>query len=206
MEKRKNLVILSSLALVFLVFLLATNLWSLPGPTSWNEFSDVIRFAGIILATLLMILVPVGLIWLIIAISKKKNKMIPLILLIFPIVNLGGIIVVARIVKPYSTNYAISRADPLIEAIEKYHDINHNYPDSLAELVPEFIDAIPIPGLICAKKYFYWYESPGYQLGFNSSADFETVCFNSAATDPALNEGNPISKNQYGRWIYILYD
>ncbi len=56
-------------------------------------------------------------------------------------------------------------AEPLINALEKFHAAHNVYPRSLSELVPDYLDKLPQPGIYGAQEFRYefpasYYSSP----------------------------------------------
>jgi predicted PurR-regulated permease PerM len=54
---------------------------------------------------------------------------------------------------------ARSRADMLIETCEKYKDKNSEYPENLSDLVPDFINEIPVAKYTLNSNRFYYTSS-----------------------------------------------
>jgi len=103
---------------------------------------------------------------------------------------LGGIILVGVILLLFARHRIVSErwdvaaqqqtirdAQPLIEAIHAYHARHAAYPARLGRLTPEFIDAIPRPG-VGGRRWTYWVSRNGdYNL----------------TVEPAFNNAGPLS-------------
>jgi len=66
----------------------------------------------------------------------------------------------------------IQRAEPLIAALDQYHNEEGEYPDSLQDLVPKYLSEIPQAGLARCPEFHYWkpkkpvgdWKDVGYEL------------------------------------------
>ena len=57
---------------------------------------------------------------------------------------------------------AKSRANQIIDAVEKFKAVNHRYPEKLAELAPEYIEAIPTAKLTLFANGFFYSNRDGH--------------------------------------------
>ena len=74
----------------------------------------------------------------------------------------------------FTSNYlnnkiARSRAEMLIATCEKYKDKNSEYPENLSDLVPDFINKIPVAKYTLASNRFFYISSKNSHLLFYTS-------------------------------------
>jgi hypothetical protein len=73
---------------------------------------------------------------------------------------LGGLSMVLSVrpmgrLRMYGVRLAAQRATPLLSALDTYHDAQGDYPSSLAELVPDHLQAVPGTGMIGYPEWQY---------------------------------------------------
>ena len=110
---------------------------------------------GIIALITVMIVLPAMIIK---AFISRKNK--PLLkkqLAACGIYFLMSLLIFASI--SLNNKIARSRAEMLIETCEKYKDKNNEYPESLTDLVPDFINEIPVAKYTLNSNRFYYMSS-----------------------------------------------
>lgn len=107
---------------------------------------------GLIGATALL----VALICLVLFVSSKES--FPNALRLAAIYSILGISTLAYI--NLSWKVAVSRAGPVITAVNSFHARYNRYPESLEELVPRFLPAIPNAGLTASARHFGYAQSP----------------------------------------------
>lgn len=74
---------------------------------------------------------------------------------------------------------ARSRAEVLIEACEKYKDINNEYPEKLSDLVPDFINEIPVAKYTqMSNRFFYIASEDSHLLLYVAVAPFGRPTYN----------------------------
>lgn len=93
----------------------------------------------------------------------------------------------------FGSNYlnnqiARSRAEMLIETCEKYRNKNNEYPESLTDLVPDFISEIPVAKYTLNSNRFYYI----------SSEDSHSLFY--MAVPPY---GRPTYSFEKKKWVYI---
>ena len=115
----------------------------------------------------MLITLLVGSIRLFIALIKPKVPIDkPLVLLgvgAFIMFTLGP---VSGLFQSFSRNWTMSEADTVIDALEMFHSDSSYYPDSLLDLVPEYIQSIPEPSIIGTNKFHYENQDTTYELHF----------------------------------------
>lgn len=83
---------------------------------------------------------------------------------------------------------ARSRAEMVIAACKKYKDRNKEYPETLTDLVPEFINKVPVAKYVFGSNEFYYIVSNGsHLLSYTAMPPF----------------GKPIYNFESKRWAYI---
>jgi hypothetical protein len=83
--------------------------------------------------------------------------------------NLGIYVAAVVLVFVFNTinnRLAESRADDLIVAVNAFRAKNHRYPQSLVELTPEFLPAVPVAKYTLAENRFFYSASEGDAWSF----------------------------------------
>lgn len=79
----------------------------------------------------------------------------------------------------YRALHAVSRSrtEPVATALERYHLANERYPNSLGDLVPTYLDAVPTPALFAWENAAYSFVDMGdtWELSFRTRMGARTV-------------------------------
>lgn len=163
-----------------------------------------------------LILIPVGLFWTIKEIKRKKNdsqyriNRRAIILLTLPLTLFLTSIYISSLVRNFSRDFVISRADRLVQSIEWFKQKTGRYPVALSDLTPEFIAEIPSPFVMGIDEYDYKTQGATYNISFyqnvTMSFNFEVVTYD--PTDDHKVEGESTDLYDTGRdhWKYYVYD
>jgi hypothetical protein len=101
-------------------------------------------------------------------------------------------------VRPHSLRHSISQAQPVLQALARYHRQHGRYPDSLSALVPAFLPSIPSPGTFGARGFLYvpttgqlafYYPAAEYFSSWTWTVYYS--CSSSAPTDADRTTGIP---------------
>jgi hypothetical protein len=103
------------------------------------------------------------------------------------------------------------RAEPLIEAIRKHEATSGRPPDELAELVPNYLPAIPTPGIGTSPEFYYRRPSPESDLEGNPwmlevrppvfGIGFDTFIYLPKQNYPHRGWGGVLER--IGTWAYV---
>ena len=140
----------------------------LPGPKSVAGLMWAFSFLVAFISTLgMLISFLVGCIWLFVALVRTNASVgRPLLLLAigaFVILNMGPI---TELFRDFSRSWTISEADTLIAAVENFHSDSSFYPDSLDDLVPEYLSSIPKPSVMGTDRFYYENQDTVFELQF----------------------------------------
>jgi hypothetical protein len=186
----------------------------LPGPP--NGLVNLFYNAGQILGLLGLIAIPIGLIWTIKELRRKRNDneyqvdIKAIVLLTLPLTLFLTSIYVSGLTRDFSRNFAITRTDDLIQSIEKFKENKGRYPDSLTDLTPEFIADIPSPFIMGIDDYYYKKQGDAFTISFQQnvilSFNFEVVTFDPTDNHKAEGELTDIYDTGKSHWKYYVYD
>ena len=186
----------------------------LPGPP--NGLVNVIYNGGQISGLFGLIVVPIGLIWTIREMRKKRNDdkyqvdIKAIILLTLPLTLFVTAIYISGITRNFSRAFAINRTEDLIQSIEKFKEIKGKYPNSLTELTPDFISDIPSPFIMGIEDYYYKNIGDNYNISFQQnvimSFNFEVVTFDPTDNHKADGELTDLYDTGKRHWKYYVYD
>ena len=89
-----------------------------------------------------------------------------------------------------------AKSKPLIAAIERYHNYRGEYPESLEDLIPEFISTIPETKISTKSDYMYYKEKEG---GYQLTIRFQGKFLNQATFtyEPERKDKSPDSDEKY---------
>jgi hypothetical protein len=142
----------------------------LPGPSlSW---SNLIYSGGQVLGLLGVVVIPVGLFWAIKEIKAKKNdnqyqiNRGAIILLTIPLTLFVTSMFISSVVRNFSRDFVMYRADRLIQSIDSFKQRKGRYPNALSDLTPEFIAEIPSPFVMGIDQYDYKNQGGSYSILF----------------------------------------
>jgi hypothetical protein len=186
----------------------------LPGPP--NGLVNLFYNAGQILGLLGLVAIPIGLIWTIRELKRKRNDnenqidIKAIILLTLPLTLFLTSIYISGLVRDFSRDFAINRTDDLIHSIEKFKQKKGKYPDLLTDLTPEFIADIPSPLIMGIDNYDYKKQGDTYNVSFQQnvvlSFNFEVVTFDPTDNHKAEGELADIYDTGKSHWKYYVYD
>jgi hypothetical protein len=186
----------------------------LPGPP--NRLVNLFYNGGQISGLFGLIVIPFGLIWVIRELMKKKNDnkyqvdIKAIILLTLPLTLFVTASYVSALARNFSRDFAINRTEDLIQSIEKFKEKRGKYPNSLTELTPGFISAIPSPFIMGIKDYYYTNLGDNYHISFQQnvmlSFNFEVVTFDPTDNHKADGELKDLYDTGKRHWKYYVYD
>jgi hypothetical protein len=202
-----------TIGLILLLFVFLTNFQFLPtfGGLGSVKFSNLL-YNALTMASIIFVLI--GLLaflvflWILITEKRISKRVIVIIALgLFGYVN-GTII--PKYMSGYAKKIVIQNASGLIDSIEKYYVQNTDYPDSLNQLIPKYIDKIPKPGVngIAAydyKKLQYNYEIRFYQNDI-MSFNYDVVIYNPKGEHQGQGEQPKLIETGIKNWKYYWYD
>lgn len=186
----------------------------LPGPP--NGLVKLFYNAGQILGLFGVFAIPVGLIWTTKELKRKKNDKQyqvdskAIILLTLPLTLFLTAIFVAEPIRNFSRDFAINRTEQLIQSIEKFKANKGQYPNSLTDLIPQYINKIPSPFIMGIDKYHYQKHGDKFTVSFQQNVilnfNFEVVTFD--PTDNHKADGKLVELYETGKshWKYYVYD
>lgn len=61
-------------------------------------------------------------------------------------------------------DYVAEQGDPIVEALSKYHDEHDVFPEEITELVPEYLEIVPVPGIVGSSQFDYSSSGDEYWL------------------------------------------
>ena len=186
----------------------------LPGPP--NGLVNLFYNAGQILGLFGVIAIPIGLIWTIKELRRKRDDnayqvdIKAIILLTLPLTLFMTSIYIAGLARNFSRDFTINRSGDLIQSIEKFKDNNGRYPDSLADLTPQFITEIPSPFIMGIDNYYYTRQGDTFTVSFHQnvilSFNFEVVIFDPTDNHKAEGELTDLYDTGKSHWKYYVYD
>ncbi|NTS39331.1 hypothetical protein HRG84_00310 [Flavisolibacter sp. BT320] len=185
----------------------------LPGPSFLSNVTNGLFSWIQLLSFLGLFLIPIGIIWTIRQEKKKKQpnkKVLPILFWTFPAITFVISFWGANIARDFSRNFAIARADKIITAVEQYKQDNNKYPNSLHDLIPNYLNTFPEPWVMGIPGYNYERKANNYRLGFSQNVligfNFEVVEYN-PSNDQQV-EGELKERYDTGRkhWKYYIYD
>lgn len=186
----------------------------LPGPS--NNLVNLLYNCGQISGLFGLIFIPIGLIWMIRILRKKRNDdkyqvdTRAIILLTLPLTLFVTAFYVSGLARNFSRDFAINRTEDLIQSIEKFNEKRGKYPNSLTELTPDFISAIPSPFIMGIKDYYYTNLGDNYNISFQQnvilSFNFEVVTFDPRDNHKAHGDLKYLYDTGKRHWKYYVYD
>jgi hypothetical protein len=186
----------------------------IPGPP--NGLVNLFYNAGQILSLLGLIAIPIGLIWTINELRRKRSdneyqiEIKAIILLTLPLTLFLTSIYISGLLRDFSRDFAINRTDDLIQSIEKFKESKGQYPDSLADLTPEFINEIPSPFIMGINDYYYEKIGDTYNISFQQnvilSFNSEVVTFDPTDNHKADGKLTDLYDTGKSHWRYYVYD
>jgi hypothetical protein len=186
----------------------------LPGPS--NRLVNLFYNAGQILGILGLIAIPIGLILTLKELRRKRSdsnyqvEIKAIFLLTLPLTLFLTSIYISGLVRDFSRDFAINRTEGLIKSIEKFSELKGRYPDSLADLTPEFIREIPSPFIMGIDNYHYKKQGDAFTISFQQniilSFNFEVVTFDPTDNHKAEGELADIYDTGKSHWKYYVYD
>ncbi|MCA6367106.1 MAG: hypothetical protein IM631_02060 [Cytophagales bacterium] len=185
-----------------------------PGPP--NGLVNFFYNAGQILGLLGVFAIPIGLIWTTKELKRKRNDkqyqvdLKAILLLTLPLTLFLTSIFISGRVRNFSRDFAINRTEDLIESIEKFKATKGQYPDSLTDLTPEYISAIPSPYIMGIDKYHYQKQGDIFTVSFQQnvilSFNFEVVTFDPTDNHKTDGQLTDIYDTGKSHWKYYVYD
>jgi hypothetical protein len=210
MNTRRSLVILS-INLAAALLILSPFL---PGPA--NGIVNMLFNLGQILGLLGLVIIPVGAIWVISDLRKKRNDLThrvhptAILLLTLPLTIFVTSIYISEMTRDFSRGYAIDRTTELVEGIEKFRQAKGHYPETLTTLSPEFISKIPSTGIMGIDQFQYEKRGDTYNLSFQQNVilgfNFEVVTFDPTDAHQAQGELADVYETGRTHWRYYIYD
>ncbi|MEE9554933.1 MAG: hypothetical protein V3W18_11605, partial [candidate division Zixibacteria bacterium] len=179
--RHSRLIIICVSEVIFLYILV--NLIYFPGPAFLHFFAIVVNgFFSMFLGWIALWFTSLGILFLVVSLLRKQNRILSLAIIIMPIINIVTVYSSTNRFLDFSREYAIIEATPITESLEKYYLDNLAYPDSLQQLVPEYIAEIPTPGIIGISEFEYIGHGDRFRLMFFQSTlsleDVEKVEYN----------------------------
>jgi hypothetical protein len=93
------------------------------------------------------------------------------------------------------------RSEHLVKQIETYRKDNDQLPQSLADLVPKYLETVPDTGLAGYPEYEYNADTDNFSLSIQTGRLGEFDCFYYDPDPPSnVSESN---KTRLGDWIYV---
>lgn len=186
----------------------------LPGPP--NRLVNLLFNAGQIFGLLGLIVIPIGLIWAVKEWRRKRNDKKyqidrkAIILLTLPLTLLLTSVYMSGPLRDFSRDFTIDRAEVLIQSIEKFKANKGQYPDSLADLTPEFINEIPLPFIMGINDYHFEKLGDTYNVSFTQNVilnfNYEVVTFDPTDNHKADGKLTDLYETGKSHWRYYVYD
>lgn len=199
---------LSILTGILIGIVILTNLPFLPGPNFLNTPAQLFYNGGQLFGIVGLLLVPFGIIWTVRQVSKteSKFKLASILLWTVPLTVFLSTTYLSGLTRDFSRGFAITRADQLIEELEKHKELNGQYPDSLAIAGIEK----PSTGIIGINDFHYQGGSDNYELTFHQnvlmSFNFEIVTYDQTDNHSAKGEMKKLHETGFEHWRYEIFD
>ncbi|MDX2247049.1 MAG: permease prefix domain 2-containing transporter [Bacteroidia bacterium] len=141
--------------------------------------------------------------------SSFKFNPTPLYLLSIPLISLVARLLLTEPISDFSRQQVITQSETLITAIEAFKAQEGQYPETLEDLTPTYLNKIPRPSVMGVLRFEYEKTADAYNLSFNQWLHFgatqEVVLYNK--NDQQLPKGYFASfdTSQKG-WRYYWFD
>jgi len=192
--------------IVFIVWLVLINLPFLPGPNFLNAPAQILFTIGQLLGLLGLICVPAGIIWIVISITKKSNRIWPLIFSVIFLAPLVSLIFLTNILQHFSREVAIRNGNKLVTQLENFRLRNGYYPGSIYN--SDF--KIPHSWIIGIEGYRYVGKVDNFEISFFQNVllgfNFEIVTYNKRGEQEAQGEAKELFPTSDKNWKYEIYD
>lgn len=118
---------------------------------------------------------------------------------------------ISDLLRGFSRTYTINEAIDLIKAIENYEIDNNEYPESLSQLIPKYLDEIPKPKIIGVREFKYAKKDSIYELKFHQkvsllSFNIEVVIYNPLGKQIGRGEMPTLYETNKINWKYFIFD
>ncbi|MGI9525543.1 MAG: hypothetical protein ACR2MS_00370 [Weeksellaceae bacterium] len=185
----------------------------LPGP-EFFFFTFYLYSIIQIIALFGLVLVPIGLVLIGIQIfgkTKNKPKVSGAILtMTIPLTLFISVFWLSNYSREFSRHYAINQSEELIKAIEEYKLKNHEYPNTLEELTPNYIENIPDDGITGIKGFHYTKDTTSYKIEFYQNLivgfNYEIVQYSPNLQHKSEGELSTLYDTKHPNWKYYVYD
>jgi hypothetical protein len=185
----------------------------LPGPSFLSGLTNPLFSVLQLLGIFGLLAAPIGIFWTLAQVLKGKHEKIKLISILIwtiPVVLFTHSFWIADILRDFSRNLAISNADNMITAIETYKIDNTQYPNSLENLLPNYLKRIPSPWIMGISRYNYKKQDDNFNLAFSQNViigfNFEVVVYDPTENHKAEGELKALYETGKDKWKYYIYD
>ena len=198
---------------VGVVFIVLTNLQFFPSfGVKWLYGFSQLAYNILSILNIPLILIGLivlfSLIWRLIARDKISKKII--MISIIGSIGLLNMYVFKPILGRTAINTSIRHAMPLINSIDAYQQDNLAYPDSLSDLIPNYLLKIPETGIIGIYDYQYKRIEDSYEVCFYQndimSFNYNVVIYNPIGTHKGRGEIPVLKDTKYKNWKYFWLD
>ncbi|SFT87787.1 hypothetical protein SAMN04489724_2504 [Algoriphagus locisalis] len=193
---------------IFIGIVILTNLPFLPGPNFLNTPAQLFYNGGQLFGLVGLVLVPFGLVWTVRQFinPESKFKLAPILLWTVPFTVFLSTTYLSNLTRDFSRGFAITRANQLIEAIEKHKELNGQYPDSLSIVGIEK----PSTGIVGINGFHYQGDPDHYELTFSQNVilnfNFEIVTYDQTNSHSAKGEMKELHETGFEHWKYEIFD
>ena len=116
----------------------------------------------------------------------------------------------SNLARSYSRSVAIKNASSLITAVRAYQKSTDRYPDRLSQLVPEYLDHVPSPGIMGITGYLYNANDSSFFISFSQTVSIgmstEINTYDSMNRPTGDGELSESKDSGYTGWSYYISD
>ncbi|MDF7811320.1 hypothetical protein [Hymenobacter sp. YC55] len=184
----------------------------LPGPSYLSRLANTLFNLLQIGSFFGLILVPFGVFWALQLGRKESNKrnILPILLFTVPVLVFTLSMWGADSARRLSRNVAIKNAGELIDAIDRYKEKKHQYPATIVDLVPDYINGVPNPWIMGIAGYEYERKADTYNLVFIQNVlvgfNYEVVVYDPTKNHKAQGKLQTLYSTENSMWKYYIYD
>jgi len=153
---------------ILTVVIFFSNLVALPGPHSLFGLAFV-SYTYVLIGTMLIpvLLLPFAALWFFVQACRSVRVYWPMWLsLLVLAVLFVNVLLIQTSLQSNARHRVVEEGKEVVAALQSYHSVYGAYPDSLSELVPNFIDRYPTPSIIGIKSYHYNQTDSGFLFSF----------------------------------------
>ncbi len=210
----KNIRIFFYLALTAVGIFVVSIIDHLPGPASLSDLTLSISFLFKILSAFAVIIFLPFLVWLVFEIiqfyKKKTQRVDRNVISCFVIVSAFcfGFFFSGHM-DSFSRAVAIKNAAPLITAIEVYNDDLGEYPTTLDNLIPAYLETIPESGILGIPEYEYERTDGSYEIKFSMNmflVNWDVVSYSPNNQRKIYSRDDTLTDTGFEHWKYYYVD